>query len=144
MPPIYISRLQCAKEAGCGLEVVNALSTHDSVGARYDIGLAGEHQRVNAGLALRLCIAWMEAKKQKSEPSGGITPKHVTNGTSGISIHAGERATAEDYESKGVGGEDAAVLVGLGANGGRIAFSSSAEVHRGLSGCVWPGRCQVR
>ncbi|CAN0374551.1 unnamed protein product, partial [Ascophyllum nodosum] len=38
---------ECSQEAGCKLEVVDALPTHDPAGIPYDIGLAGEHQLVN-------------------------------------------------------------------------------------------------
>lgn len=82
--------------------MVKPLPPCDPSGRAYDIGLAGEHQRINAGLALRLCAVWMEARERRQE--------HQTRGETG------------DTE----------------------AFRASAEVHRGLSECVWPGRCQVK
>ncbi|CAN0064306.1 unnamed protein product, partial [Ascophyllum nodosum] len=80
--------------------MVDALPTHDPAGIPYDIGLAGEHQLVNAGLALRLCAAWMEERQQRQSRSM------------------------------------------VGSQGMKV-FLRSAEVHKGLSECSWPGRCQV-
>ncbi|CAM9818258.1 unnamed protein product [Ectocarpus sp. 12 AP-2014] len=100
---------QCAAAAGCGeLEVVKPLPARDPCGRAYEIGLAGDHQRVNAALALRLCAVWIEAHRQQQQQQ-----------------HAGDQAPPpkkiRDTE----------------------AFWASAEVHQGLSCCVWPGRCQV-
>ncbi|CAM9652219.1 unnamed protein product [Scytosiphon promiscuus] len=97
---------RCAQKAGCpgGLEVVSPLTPCDPSGRAYELGLAGEHQRINAGLALSLCAAWMESQGQRQQ-----NQEHDTRGEEG------------DTE----------------------AFLNSAEVHAGLSQCVWPGRCQV-
>lgn len=77
--------------------MVKPLPPCDPSGRAYEIGLAGEHQRINASLALRLCAVWMEAQQKQHKKMG-------------------------DKE----------------------AFWTSAEVHAGLSECVWPGRCQVK
>ena len=102
---------QCAATAGCGeLEVVKPLPDRDPLGRTYEIGLAGEHQRINAGLALRLCAVWMEARemqRQQQQQPPQVPPFP-------------------------------------GGTGDTEAFRGSEEVHRGLSECVWPGRCQVK
>ncbi|CAM9150688.1 unnamed protein product, partial [Hapterophycus canaliculatus] len=100
---------QCAQKAGCsgGLEVVKPLPPYDPSGRAYEIGLAGDHQRINAGLALRLCAVWMEAHQQQQQQQ----QEH------GNQTREGTHDTEE--------------------------FWTSAEVHAGLSECVWPGRCQV-
>ncbi|CBJ26031.1 conserved unknown protein [Ectocarpus siliculosus] len=100
---------QCAAAAGCGeLEVVKPLPTRDPCGRAYEIGLAGDHQRVNAALALRLCAVWIEAHRQQQQQQ-----------------HAGDQAPPAEkiHDTE--------------------TFWASADVHRGLSCCVWPGRCQV-
>ncbi|CAM9246621.1 unnamed protein product [Pylaiella littoralis] len=101
---------RCAEEAGCSeLEVVKPLPARDPSGRAYEIGLAGEHQRINAGLALRLCLVWMEARQQKQQQQQQQHPVAFLGGI-------------DDPQE---------------------AFWGSANVHRGLSDCVWPGRCQV-
>ncbi len=39
-----------------------SLSNYDFHGHPMEVGLAGEHQHINASLALQLCKTWMEEK----------------------------------------------------------------------------------
>ena len=117
--------------------MVDALPTHDPAGIPYDIGLAGEHQLVNAGLALRLCAAWMEERQQRQSRSMVV-----------IRSTPGAGGTTTSYYSEGggagvVGGRAESSLCFQGSQGMKV-FLRSAEVHKGLSECSWPGRCQVR
>lgn len=128
----YVTSRQCAQDAGCELEAVEPLPTHDPAGRVYEVGLAGEHQKVNAGLALRLCAAWMEARQRQSEKTSAEPP----SGLSGVADGGANHVAV-------VGGAPRARFGSFQDGDGWRAFLTSVEVHRGLSECVWPGRCQV-
>ncbi|CAM9503876.1 unnamed protein product [Chrysoparadoxa australica] len=58
---------KCADEAGAELMVVEALPDIDARGARYEVGLAGRHQRVNAGMAVALVESLLGLEGQDME-----------------------------------------------------------------------------
>eukprot|EP00752_Nemacystus_decipiens_P006525 g5876.t1 len=81
---------ECAATAGCGeLEVVKPLPTRDPHGRAYEIGLAGEHQRINAGLALRLCAVWMEARERQRQQGQPQKPQ-IPGGTGDTEFRGSE------------------------------------------------------
>lgn len=134
---------QCALEEGCKLEVVSALPTHDPAGNPYDVGLAGEHQRINAALALRLCAAWMEEALQQQQDLLLIANQQES--TSGID-KMGKTAPNGDGGDNGRCSRKRRLKLCCPFKGGKPdleAFMSSPAVHKGLSECSWPGRCQV-
>ncbi|XP_048415266.2 folylpolyglutamate synthase, mitochondrial isoform X2 [Stegostoma tigrinum] len=49
-----------AKEIGCFLQLCPELEDFQSEGERLSLGLAGEHQKSNASLALQLCRTWLQ------------------------------------------------------------------------------------
>ncbi|XP_043576320.1 folylpolyglutamate synthase, mitochondrial isoform X1 [Chiloscyllium plagiosum] len=49
-----------AKEIGCFLQLCPDLEDFWSEGERLSLGLAGEHQKSNASLALQLCRTWLQ------------------------------------------------------------------------------------
>lgn len=133
--------------------MVSALPTHDPAGNPYDLGLAGEHQRINAALALRLCAAWMEALQQQLDL---LNQQESTTGMGdGITDKMGKTALnggVDNGDRRGDGGDNGRcsrktrLKLCWPFEGGKPdleAFLSSPAVHKGLSECSWPGRCQV-
>ncbi|XP_067868408.1 folylpolyglutamate synthase, mitochondrial [Heterodontus francisci] len=49
-----------AKEIGCSLQLCPSLEDFQSEGEKLSLGLAGEHQKSNASLALQLCRTWLQ------------------------------------------------------------------------------------
>ncbi|XP_066569024.1 folylpolyglutamate synthase, mitochondrial isoform X2 [Amia ocellicauda] len=54
--------MERAKEIGCELHVCPELEEYEFKGERLKLGLAGEHQRSNATLALQLCRSWLQRR----------------------------------------------------------------------------------
>lgn len=140
--------LQCAAEADCKLEVVPPLSNVDSTGMAYGIGLSGDHQRINAGLALRLCLAWMEQESPRplalgngGKTAGGDVGARPPGSAFAGGEHSGNKG--ENDGAHGTGPKTPDAPNNSAVFRGREAFLMSLEVHRGLAGCSWPGRCQV-
>lgn len=142
--------------------MVGSLPTHDPTGAAYEIGLAGEHQRVNAGLALRLCATWIEARRRQPQKQGQGTA--ATTEENAPSVPVKNNSVAQDCVIDKNGVSDAtSFIVATNTSGetnkvaflggvedvdekddsGKEALLRPVEVHRGLSECAWPGRCQV-
>ena len=57
-----------AREVGTSLSVAPSLEEYVG-GAGLDLGLAGQHQRVNAALAVSLAAAWEAKHAQVCQPS---------------------------------------------------------------------------
>lgn len=60
---------ECADETHTSLFKVPALSEFGSNGAKCELGMQGDYQRVNAGLAVALASTWLRAKRRGDDAS---------------------------------------------------------------------------
>ncbi|XP_064420472.1 folylpolyglutamate synthase, mitochondrial isoform X2 [Latimeria chalumnae] len=73
-----------AREIGCPLYVCPGLEEYERDGVKFQLGLAGEHQRVNAALALQLCRTWLHRQRY---PELDAETDSSPADTLGLSIH---------------------------------------------------------
>lgn len=121
----------CAAEVGAPLQVAPSLMhfSHPQPGHTITVGLAGDHQVLNASLAVALVRSWEQHSLQQQQQADGSTPSSaataVSNGSNGSNVAAVAAAAAERLKQL-----QSRVL--------------PLEYCQGLEHAAWAGRSQVK
>jgi folylpolyglutamate synthase/dihydropteroate synthase len=120
----------CAAEVGTDLQVAPSLShfSHPDPSQHISVGLAGDHQVLNASLAVAIVRSWEQTHlKQLQQQDSSSNTAAASSGGDGSGSAAGSsiQATAEERLQQLQGG----VL--------------PLEYCEGLRKATWPGRSQV-
>jgi len=145
---------------GAPLGLAPALAEYEAGGAPpVRVGLAGEHQRGNAALAVALAAAWEAragagaAPGQAAAPATAVaTPSGLGAGENPAGPAARDGAAAGPPADAGAagrgGGRQGAEAGGPGGAAARAAAVAARRLPdaylRGLAACRWPGRAQAR
>ncbi len=162
-PPVDRKCLWAQEKAaavGAPLGLAPALAEYEAGGAPpVRVGLAGEHQRGNAALAVALAAAWEAragagaAPGQAAAPATAVaTPSGLGAGENPAGPAARDGAAAGPPADAGAagrgGGRQGAEAGGPGGAAARAAAVAARRLPdaylRGLAACRWPGRAQAR
>ncbi|XP_032814477.2 folylpolyglutamate synthase, mitochondrial isoform X2 [Petromyzon marinus] len=132
-PPSAMTILQeRARELDCPLQVCPPLSAYADDAGHPDLGLAGEHQRLNATLALQLSRAWL-----RRYPGPGLRAPPAPATT----LDDGSERAHEETKANGNTHYDAH------DSGSSLPtadpFPLSPAMLQGLKETEWPGRSQI-
>jgi len=148
-----------AAAVGAPLGLAPALAEYEAGDAPpVRIGLAGEHQRGNAALAVALAAAWEAragvgaAPGQEAAPATAVaTPSGLGAGENPAGPAARDGAAPSAPVDAGAGGRGGPQGAEAGGRGGAAARAAAVaarrlpdEYLRGLAACRWPGRAQAR
>ncbi|XP_035684942.1 folylpolyglutamate synthase, mitochondrial-like isoform X1 [Branchiostoma floridae] len=122
-----------AKEVKAPLHLSPSLDRYDWEGREVRLGLPGDHQRINATLALQLCHTWLQRRGETQE-LGSIANGEL-EATSSSSEGSSSHYNKEDRN------EDDTVPTAK-------PFTITERFAQGLAGkcvesCLWPGRSQT-
>ncbi|XP_078459308.1 folylpolyglutamate synthase, mitochondrial isoform X1 [Lampetra planeri] len=132
-PPSAMAILQeRARELDCPLQVCPPLSAYADDAGHPDLGLAGEHQRLNATLALQLSRAWL---RRFPGPGLGAPPAPPTTLDDGSERARKETKTNGDTHHDA---HDSASSLPTAD-----PFPPSPAMLQGLKETEWPGRSQI-
>ncbi|XP_061406294.1 folylpolyglutamate synthase, mitochondrial isoform X1 [Lethenteron reissneri] len=132
-PPSAMAILQeRARELDCPLQVCPPLSAYADDAGHPDLGLAGEHQRLNATLALQLSRAWL---RRFPGPGLGAPPAPPTT------LDDGSERAREETKTNGDTHHDAHDSASSLPTAD--PFPPSPAMLQGLKETEWPGRSQI-
>eukprot|EP00058_Branchiostoma_floridae_P004148 XP_002589636.1 hypothetical protein BRAFLDRAFT_128960 [Branchiostoma floridae] len=119
-----------AKEVKAPLHLSPSLDRYDWEGREVRLGLPGDHQRINATLALQLCHTWLQ---RRGETQGqGLSS--MANGELEATSSSSEGSSSHDNEEDR--NEDDTVPTAK-------PFTITERFAQGVESCLWPGRSQT-
>ncbi|XP_078685851.1 folylpolyglutamate synthase, mitochondrial-like [Branchiostoma floridae x Branchiostoma belcheri] len=113
-----------AKEVKAPLHLSPSLDMYDWEGREAKLGLPGDHQRINATLALQLCHTWLQRRAETQEIDGIANGElEATSSSEGASSPANEEDKSEVPTAQ--------------------PFAITERFAQGVESCLWPGRSQT-
>ncbi|XP_019643667.1 PREDICTED: folylpolyglutamate synthase, mitochondrial-like isoform X2 [Branchiostoma belcheri] len=114
-----------AKEVKAPLHLSPSLDMYDWEGREAKLGLPGDHQRINATLALQLCHTWLQRRAETQEIDS------IANGEL-------EATSSSEGASSPANEEDKTDIVPTAQ-----PFAITERFAQGVESCLWPGRSQT-